>query len=93
MLSAVERCVDLIARTRSRRIDLSRISFDDRETFQAIRKAVIALGHLQHGVARGLVDHARRRRPQLVGPRSPPLDFRHHHRPCRKWSRRRGRAH
>jgi error-prone DNA polymerase len=39
MLSAVERCVDLIARTRSQRIDLSRIPFDDRETFQAIRKA------------------------------------------------------
>jgi error-prone DNA polymerase len=39
MLSAVERCVDLIARTRSQRIDLSRIPFDDRETFQAIRRA------------------------------------------------------
>jgi error-prone DNA polymerase len=39
MLSAVERCVDLIARTRSRRIDLSRIPFDDRETFKAIRRA------------------------------------------------------
>ena len=39
MLSAVERCVDLIARTRSQRIDLSRISFEDSETFRAIRKA------------------------------------------------------
>jgi error-prone DNA polymerase len=39
MLSAVERCVDLIARTRSERIDLSRIPFDDRETFKAIRRA------------------------------------------------------
>ena len=39
MLSAVERCVDLVARTRSRRIDLSRIPFDDRETFGAIRRA------------------------------------------------------
>jgi error-prone DNA polymerase len=39
MLSAVERCVDLIARTRSQRIDLSRISFEDPETFKAIRKA------------------------------------------------------
>jgi error-prone DNA polymerase len=39
MLSAVERCVDLIARTRSQRIDLSRIPFDDRETFKAIRRA------------------------------------------------------
>jgi error-prone DNA polymerase len=39
MLSAIERCVDLIARTRSQRIDLSRISFEDPETFKAIRKA------------------------------------------------------
>ncbi|HEY3865873.1 MAG TPA: DNA polymerase III subunit alpha [Solirubrobacteraceae bacterium] len=39
MLSAVERCVDLIAHARSETIDLSRIPFDDRETFQAIRKA------------------------------------------------------
>ena len=39
MLSAVERCVEMIARTRSERIDLSRIPFDDRETFGAIRKA------------------------------------------------------
>jgi error-prone DNA polymerase len=39
MLSAVERCVEEIARTRSRRIDLSRIPFDDRETFKAIRRA------------------------------------------------------
>ncbi len=39
MLSAVERCVDLIARTRAQRIDLSRIPFDDRETFKAIRRA------------------------------------------------------
>ena len=39
MLSAVERCVDLIARTRLDRIDLSRIPFDDRATFQAIRRA------------------------------------------------------
>jgi len=39
MLSAVERCVDLIARTRSERIDLSRIPFDDPRTFAAIREA------------------------------------------------------
>jgi error-prone DNA polymerase len=39
MLSAVERCVELIARTRSRRIDLSRIPFDDPHTFAAIREA------------------------------------------------------
>jgi error-prone DNA polymerase len=39
MLSAVERCVDLIAHTRGERVDLSRIPFDDRETFDAIRAA------------------------------------------------------
>ena len=39
MLSAVERCVEEIARTRDERIDLSRIPFDDAETFAAIREA------------------------------------------------------
>jgi error-prone DNA polymerase len=39
MLSAVERCVELIARTRAERIDLSRIPFDDPRTFGAIREA------------------------------------------------------
>jgi error-prone DNA polymerase len=39
MLSAVERCVQEIARTRSERIDLSRIPFDDPRTFAAIRAA------------------------------------------------------
>ena len=39
MLSAVERCVELVAHTRSERIDLSRIPFDDPETFGAIRRA------------------------------------------------------
>jgi error-prone DNA polymerase len=39
MLSAVERCVQEIARTRSERIDLSRIPFDDARTFEAIRAA------------------------------------------------------
>jgi error-prone DNA polymerase len=39
MLSAVERCVDEIARVRKERIDLSRIPFDDQETFRAIRAA------------------------------------------------------
>jgi error-prone DNA polymerase len=39
MLSAVERCVELIARARGERVDLSRIPFDDRETFAAIRAA------------------------------------------------------
>jgi error-prone DNA polymerase len=39
MLSAVERCVDEIDRTRGERVDLSRIPFDDKETFEAIAEA------------------------------------------------------
>ncbi len=39
MLSAVERCVEEIARVRGERIDLSRIPFDDPRTFRAIRTA------------------------------------------------------
>ncbi len=39
MLSAVERCVEEIERVRGERIDLSRIPFDDPETFKAIRAA------------------------------------------------------
>jgi error-prone DNA polymerase len=39
MLSAVERCVELIARTRGERVDLSRIPHDDPPTYEAIQKA------------------------------------------------------
>ncbi|HYB23752.1 MAG TPA: error-prone DNA polymerase, partial [Solirubrobacteraceae bacterium] len=39
MLSAVERCVEEIERVRGERIDLSRIPFDDEDTFRAIRVA------------------------------------------------------
>ena len=39
MLSAVERCVESIARTRGERIDLSRIPFDDADTYAAIQEA------------------------------------------------------
>jgi error-prone DNA polymerase len=39
MLSAVERCVEEIARVRGERIDLSRIPMDDAPTFRAIRAA------------------------------------------------------
>ncbi|HEY2631670.1 MAG TPA: DNA polymerase III subunit alpha [Solirubrobacteraceae bacterium] len=39
MLSAVERCVQEIARIRGERIDLSRIPFDEPATFKAIRAA------------------------------------------------------
>ena len=39
MLSCVERAVDLIARTRGERVDLSRIPYDDGATYKAIQKA------------------------------------------------------
>ncbi|HEX5309951.1 MAG TPA: DNA polymerase III subunit alpha [Solirubrobacteraceae bacterium] len=39
MLSAVERCVDEIQRVRGVRVDLSRIQFDDADTFAAIGRA------------------------------------------------------
>lgn len=39
MLSAVERCVELIARRRDETIDLSRIPFDDQPTYEAIQNA------------------------------------------------------
>jgi len=39
MLSAVEECVDAIARTRNERIDLSRIPLDDADVFAEIQRA------------------------------------------------------
>jgi error-prone DNA polymerase len=39
MLSAVERCVELIARTRRERIDLSKIPYDDPATYECIQSA------------------------------------------------------
>ena len=39
MLSAVERCVDEIARVRGERIDLSRDPYDDAEVYEAIQRA------------------------------------------------------
>ena len=39
MLSAVERCVDEIARVRGEEVDLSRIPIDDVETYEAIQRA------------------------------------------------------
>jgi len=39
MLSAVERCVAMIDRTRNERIDLSRIDFDDKEVYRQIQEA------------------------------------------------------
>jgi error-prone DNA polymerase len=39
MLSAVEECVDLIARNRGERIDLSRVKLDDPDVFEEIQRA------------------------------------------------------
>ncbi|MBA3262859.1 MAG: DNA polymerase III subunit alpha, partial [Thermoleophilaceae bacterium] len=39
MLSAVERCVDEIARVRGERIDLSRIPYDDKEVYARVQEA------------------------------------------------------
>jgi error-prone DNA polymerase len=39
MLSAVERCVEMIAHTRQERIDLSRIPYDDPDTYECIQNA------------------------------------------------------
>ncbi|MEJ7788545.1 MAG: error-prone DNA polymerase [Thermoleophilaceae bacterium] len=39
MLSAIERCVEEIARTRNERIDLSRIDFADKEVYDQIQEA------------------------------------------------------
>ncbi|HVH51861.1 MAG TPA: DNA polymerase III subunit alpha, partial [Gaiellaceae bacterium] len=39
MLSAVEECVDLIARTRNERVDLSRVPLDDPDVFVEIQRA------------------------------------------------------
>jgi error-prone DNA polymerase len=39
MLSAVERCVVEVERTRNERLDLSRIAIDDRETYESIWRA------------------------------------------------------
>jgi error-prone DNA polymerase len=39
MLSCVERCVDMVARTRDERIDLSRIDFDDGRVYAEIQAA------------------------------------------------------
>jgi error-prone DNA polymerase len=39
MLSCVERCVEMVARTRAERIDLSRIDFDDKRVYREIQAA------------------------------------------------------
>jgi error-prone DNA polymerase len=64
MLSAVERCVELIARARGERVDLSRIPFDDRETFAAIREAdTVGVFQIE---SRAQMQSLRRTRPESL---------------------------
>jgi error-prone DNA polymerase len=64
MLSAVERCVDLIAHTRGQRIDLSRIPFDDAETFKAIQSAdTVGVFQIE---SRAQMSSLRRTQPQTL---------------------------
>ena len=55
MLSAVERCVDEIARVRDERIDLSRIPYDDQEVYARIQDAETT-GRVPDRVARADAD-------------------------------------
>jgi len=62
MLSAVERCVDEIERTRGERVDLSRIPHDDHSTWESIRRAD-TLGVFQIE-SRAQIQMLRRTQPQ-----------------------------
>src|SRR3954465_14828123 len=64
MLSAVERCVESIARTRGERVDLSRIPFDDKETYAAIQ-AADTMGVFQIE-SRAQMQSLRRTRPETL---------------------------
>ncbi|MFL5888349.1 MAG: DNA polymerase III subunit alpha [Solirubrobacteraceae bacterium] len=64
MLSAVERTVEEIARTRNERIDLSRIPYDDAETFAAIQAAdTIGVFQIE---SRAQMASLRRTRPETL---------------------------
>ncbi|MDP9293727.1 MAG: DNA polymerase III subunit alpha, partial [Actinomycetota bacterium] len=64
MLSAVERCVEDIARVRGERIDLSRIPFDDAATYTAIQEAE-TMGVFQIE-SRAQMQSLRRTRPESL---------------------------
>jgi error-prone DNA polymerase len=64
MLSAVERCVEEIARVRGERVDLSRIPFDDQRTFEAIRAAdTVGVFQIE---SRAQMQSIRRTRPESL---------------------------
>jgi error-prone DNA polymerase len=64
MLSAVERCVEEIARTRNERIDLSRIPYDDPEVYADIQEAE-TMGVFQIE-SRAQMQMLRRTRPETL---------------------------
>ncbi|HET9719835.1 MAG TPA: PHP domain-containing protein [Solirubrobacteraceae bacterium] len=64
MLSAVERCVEMISRTRKERIDLSRIPYDDPDTYAAVQEADTT-GVFQIE-SRAQMQSLRRTRPQTL---------------------------
>jgi len=64
MLSAVERCVDLIAGARGEHVDLSRIPFDDPATYEAIQ-AADTMGVFQIE-SRAQMQSLRRTRPESL---------------------------
>ncbi|HEX2397958.1 MAG TPA: DNA polymerase III subunit alpha [Solirubrobacteraceae bacterium] len=64
MLSAVERCVEEIARSRGERIDLSRIPYDDPETYAAIQRAdTVGVFQIE---SRAQMQSLRRTRPESL---------------------------
>jgi len=64
MLSAVERCVDLVARTKSQALDLSRIPYDDPEVYSAIQEAdTVGVFQIE---SRAQMQSLRRTRPETL---------------------------
>jgi len=64
MLSAVERCVEEIARSRQERIDLSRIPYDDPETYATIQRAdTVGVFQIE---SRAQMQSLRRTRPESL---------------------------
>jgi error-prone DNA polymerase len=64
MLSAVERCVELIARTRGERIDLSRVPYDDPRVYDAIQEAdTVGVFQIE---SRAQMQSLRRTRPESL---------------------------
>jgi error-prone DNA polymerase len=64
MLSAVERCVEEIARSRGERIDLSRIPYDDHETYATIQRAdTVGVFQIE---SRAQMQSLRRTRPESL---------------------------